>query len=340
MAGPRSAHTAAQRPCGGRRFNCCVQLGTDSSLHSDAGHRPGAAHPHQYSRNAEHVRVPPPLAAHIATRNRFWSCHGTGNGARVEVDHARVRQRIRAGLAHSQHLRWRVRDCLTFLRLSRRIARVRTRVGAERAGSDLGSGASPGIPRAARARFPWPGSGVRDRFRCCGGNAIARDVEGRTKHRAFRVKRPSPVIRAATAAFRRIPPLRGRGRAEAIFHRWLSGSGLEDVIEVNGYSLEVSLDDIIGRSIYVNGIWERENTAVVRRLLSPGATVFDIGANTGYYTLLFSHLAGAHGRVYAFEPVPSTRAALERNVARAATSSNVQILPVAVSDHPGEVLIH
>ena len=154
------------------------------------------------------------------------------------------------------------------------------------------------------------------------------------------MKRPSPVIRAATAAFRRIPPLRGRGRAEAIFHRWLSGSGLEDVIEVNGYSLEVSLDDIIGRSIYVNGIWERENTAVVRRLLSPGATVFDIGANTGYYTLLFSHLAGANGRVYAFEPVPSTRAALERNVARAATSSNVQILPVAVSDHPGEVLIH
>ena len=154
------------------------------------------------------------------------------------------------------------------------------------------------------------------------------------------MKRPSLIVRAATAAFRQVPPIRGRGRAEMVFHRWLAGSGLADLVKVNGYALEVSLDDIIGRTIYLNGVWERENTQVVQRLIRRGRTVFDVGANTGYYTLLFSSLVGATGRVCAFEPVPSTRAILERNIARSATARNIEVLPVALSDCAGEVMIH
>jgi FkbM family methyltransferase len=34
--------------------------------------------------------------------------------------------------------------------------------------------------------------------------------------------------------------------------------------------------------------------------------VFDIGANVGYFTTLFSKLCGVNGKIHSFEPVPST----------------------------------
>ena len=48
--------------------------------------------------------------------------------------------------------------------------------------------------------------------------------------------------------------------------------------------------------------------------LPEGATVIDIGANIGRYTLLAAKCVGPQGRVLAFEPDPSTFAALQRNV--------------------------
>jgi FkbM family methyltransferase len=49
--------------------------------------------------------------------------------------------------------------------------------------------------------------------------------------------------------------------------------------------------------------------------LADGATVFDVGANIGLAVLWVGDRIG-HGTVHAFEPIPSTFAALERNVAR------------------------
>lgn len=42
------------------------------------------------------------------------------------------------------------------------------------------------------------------------------------------------------------------------------------------------------------------------REIKPGDKVFDLGANIGYYTRLFSKLVGSRGEVNAFEPVPMT----------------------------------
>jgi FkbM family methyltransferase len=52
-------------------------------------------------------------------------------------------------------------------------------------------------------------------------------------------------------------------------------------------------------------------------LVRRGDVVADVGANTGYYSLLFSHLVGASGCVHAFEPVPPTFAELEARMRRA-----------------------
>jgi FkbM family methyltransferase len=64
-------------------------------------------------------------------------------------------------------------------------------------------------------------------------------------------------------------------------------------------------------------------------------TALDVGAHAGYYTLLFSRLVGARGRVFAFEPHPATFAVLARNAERRHLS-NVRLLPMAVADHEGE----
>ena len=42
------------------------------------------------------------------------------------------------------------------------------------------------------------------------------------------------------------------------------------------------------------------------RTIRKGDVIFDIGANIGYYSLLFSKLCGKEGFVHCFEPVPET----------------------------------
>ena len=48
--------------------------------------------------------------------------------------------------------------------------------------------------------------------------------------------------------------------------------------------------------------------------IGKGDVVFDIGANLGYYTFLFSKLAGSEGRIHCFEPVPITYEKLLQNI--------------------------
>src|SRR4051794_37935389 len=52
------------------------------------------------------------------------------------------------------------------------------------------------------------------------------------------------------------------------------------------------------------GTYELEKQQVLERFVRPGMTVYDIGANAGFYTLFFSSLVGDTGRVFAFEPCP------------------------------------
>jgi FkbM family methyltransferase len=75
-------------------------------------------------------------------------------------------------------------------------------------------------------------------------------------------------------------------------------------------------------------------------VVEKGDRVFDVGANAGYYTLLFSHLVGRRGRVHAFEPVPETFAALSRALAREGRFDNVVTNPCAVGDREGVLPIH
>jgi FkbM family methyltransferase len=80
----------------------------------------------------------------------------------------------------------------------------------------------------------------------------------------------------------------------------------------------------VGRLEYLAGEYEPELTRIVMQRVHQGMTVVDGGANIGYYTLLFSHLVGMSGRVYAFEPDPANYRALLDNIS---TNGLVNVKP-------------
>src|SRR5206468_2625333 len=93
--------------------------------------------------------------------------------------------------------------------------------------------------------------------------------------------------------------------------------------------------DPIYWAIYHGLEYEPEATGIVRAILRDGDIVVDIGANTGWYTTLCAQLVGPDGHVYAFEPVPSTRARLDENIALNHLSQRVTVIEKAVGSVPG-----
>jgi FkbM family methyltransferase len=61
-------------------------------------------------------------------------------------------------------------------------------------------------------------------------------------------------------------------------------------------------DLYIGRSLELYGEFSEGEVALFRRIVKPGDTVLDIGANIGAHTIPLAQLAGRTGRVVAFEP--------------------------------------
>jgi FkbM family methyltransferase len=84
----------------------------------------------------------------------------------------------------------------------------------------------------------------------------------------------------------------------------------------------------------VSGLYERSVQMCLTELVRPGDTVFDIGANEGFLTLLLQRLVGADGHVVAFEPSPRNVRRLRRNL-RLNGVESVTVQAVAVSDRSG-----
>lgn len=81
--------------------------------------------------------------------------------------------------------------------------------------------------------------------------------------------------------------------------------------ELPGFRIHVAADDAaVGRHVQA-GAYERDVTAVFRRILKPGMGVLDIGANIGYFTMLSASIVGPAGYVLAIEPNPANARLLE-----------------------------
>jgi FkbM family methyltransferase len=120
-------------------------------------------------------------------------------------------------------------------------------------------------------------------------------------------------------------------------------SGLS-VVNIAAGGLEgmpMLLDLRVEKDFWV-GTYEPEMQSALRELIKPGMTVYDVGANIGYVTLILGKLVGARGKVYAFEALPDNVERLRRNVELNEYADRVTIFPGAVAAGAGEVsfLIH
>ncbi|MBZ5668208.1 MAG: FkbM family methyltransferase [Acidobacteriia bacterium] len=82
------------------------------------------------------------------------------------------------------------------------------------------------------------------------------------------------------------------------------------------------------------GSYEYHKRKAFEERVAKGSVVFDIGANTGFYTLLASVLVGPQGRVFAFEPVPRNLRYLQEHL-RINGIKNVSVIEAAVADCVG-----
>lgn len=84
-------------------------------------------------------------------------------------------------------------------------------------------------------------------------------------------------------------------------------------------------------SVPFTGSFEEKETEYVRRAIQSGWVCIDIGACFGWYSVLFSQLAGTAGQVHAFEPVPDNRDCLTANL-KINDISNVKVNPFALGE--------
>lgn len=94
-----------------------------------------------------------------------------------------------------------------------------------------------------------------------------------------------------------------------------------------------SLD--IGVHLLTLGRWEPAYTALFARLVRPGDTVFDLGANHGVYALMAARLVGAAGRVHAFEPNPRLAQLVDMSLRINGFAGWAQVHRIAASDRTG-----
>ena len=92
------------------------------------------------------------------------------------------------------------------------------------------------------------------------------------------------------------------------------------------------------RLLYLEGERFVAERHLLHQLLRPGMRVADVGANIGYYALLFAAAVGPGGQVSCFEPEPDNLAELGRTLAWNRLA-NVRVFPVAVGEADGEVLL-
>ncbi len=131
-----------------------------------------------------------------------------------------------------------------------------------------------------------------------------------------------------------------RARAQGVFVRWLESgwlrvqTGRAGMIRLSLRYLPISHSQI--GSIAFGDLESSVQEAMVRHL-EPGAVMYDIGANIGFFSLLGARLTGPEpGHVYAFEPAPVNAEAIRVNAERN-EFRNITVIAKAVGERSGRV---
>ena len=117
--------------------------------------------------------------------------------------------------------------------------------------------------------------------------------------------------------------------------------GNDFTVRLRGKPFTVNLHDtIVSFEVMVYRRWQPLETMLYERLLRPGDRVVDVGANIGYFSVLFAELVGKNGRVLAIEPEPNNARLLRKNVEQRDLAQIVAIAQTAVGAAAGTATLY
>lgn len=123
---------------------------------------------------------------------------------------------------------------------------------------------------------------------------------------------------------------------------WFPALGSADDVVVSklrcGYELEHPGNDFVGRSVYFFGDLDPKLTWLFKRVLRPGDTVLDIGANLGMMSLFARSMVGDAGRVIAFEPQPRLAGLMRQSIQRNQID-NIEVCEMALGETDDELIL-
>lgn len=130
---------------------------------------------------------------------------------------------------------------------------------------------------------------------------------------------------------------KSRGELESVRPGTLQETDDEILVRcLDSFDLWALKSDIsVTPSLAAHGYWETWITSWFTRNIWKGDFVLDIGANCGYYTMLFERLVGSEGHVVAFEASPVYDALLAKT--REHNNANFKVENVALSDKSGTI---
>ena len=123
----------------------------------------------------------------------------------------------------------------------------------------------------------------------------------------------------------------------AVFVKWLLRVKRVET-EAQGLKVWVDPASNFGKRVLREGSYEADLTTAFRKLLRPGQTFVDVGANEGWFSMLAASIVGPDGRVLACEPQERLWPVILKNTALNGLC-NCQLFPYAIAEKTGTTTI-
>lgn len=131
-----------------------------------------------------------------------------------------------------------------------------------------------------------------------------------------------------------VPLERGKSPLQQLAIRALGPTELTAISEDGDRFLLRFPEDHNWEDLYFRGVFETGTSRLFKQILRPDDVVFDIGANLGWYTVLFARFL-TRGLCHAFEPQPIMFERLQQNCELNRLGANLTLNPVALGQKEG-----
>lgn len=149
----------------------------------------------------------------------------------------------------------------------------------------------------------------------------------------FKVIRRNPLVNKFVRNI-----LKRAGKTQKIIEsKWRLSGVIELVHNQKSFQMYSECDDgILNPLFYGDDYIETNDLKVFTKLIMPGDVIFDIGANTGLYSVV-SGVVSNDATIYAFEPNVANLKRLSKNI-ELNSLSNITIIPFAVGNTNEDIL--